>query len=119
MIYKDNSKNDYGFDLHVPKTVVIPQGKITLINMCVKCAVSKKEWNHTYQLWTVSVHSPYYLYARLSVCKQVIILANSVEIIDSGYRGSLMVAFYNTDKEPVEIAEGDSVVQICMVRLVL
>jgi len=113
-ISKGNSKNDSGFDLHVPKTVVIPPGGIKLIDMGVKCAVSKKEWNHTYQLWTVSVPSPYYLYARSSVSKLGIILANSVGIIDSGYRGSLMAAFYNTSEEPVKIMEGDRIVQICM-----
>ena len=40
-----------------------------------------------------------------SVSKRGIILANSVGIIDSGYRGPLMAAFYNTKKEPVEIKE--------------
>ena len=113
-ISKGNPKNDSGFDLYVPKTVVIPPGRIKLINMGVKCAVSKKEWNHTYQLWTVPVPSPYYLYARSSVSKLGIILANSVGIIDSGYRGSLMAAFYNTSEEQVEIVEGDRIVQICM-----
>jgi dUTP pyrophosphatase len=54
------------------------------------------------------------LYARSSVSKLGIILANSVGIIDSGYRGSLMAAFYNTSEEPVKIMEGDRIVQICM-----
>ena len=58
--------------------------------------------------------SPYYLYARSSVSKRGIILVNSVGIIDSGYRGPLMAAFYNTKKEPVTIESGDRIVQICM-----
>lgn len=113
-ISKGNPKNDSGFDLYVPKTVVIPPGEIKLINMGVKCAVSKKEWNHTYQLWTISVPSPYYLYARSSVSKLGIILANSVGIIDSGYRGPLIAAFYNTGDDSVKIVKGDRIVQICM-----
>ena len=113
-IIKGNSKKDSGFDLYVPTTTVIPPGGIKLINMGVKCAVSKKEWNHTYSLWTVPVSSPYYMYARSSVSKRGIILANSVGIIDSGYRGPLMAAFYNTSTEPVEIAAGERIVQICM-----
>ena len=99
----DNKKNDSGFDLYVPQTVVIPPGEIKLINMGVKCAVTKNK-----------KPSPYYLYARSSVSKRGIILANSVGIIDSGYRGFLMAAFYNTKKEPVTIESGDRIVQICM-----
>lgn len=71
--------------------------------MGVKCAVTKN-----------TEPSPYYLYARSSVSKRGIILANSVGIIDSGYRGFLMAAFYNTKKEPVTIESGDRIVQICM-----
>ena len=86
--------------------------------MGVKCAVSRgvpasyegameREISH-YE------PSPYYLYARSSVSKRGIILVNSVGIIDSGYRGPLMAAFYNTKKEPVTIESGDRIVQICM-----
>ena len=102
-IERGNSKNDSGFDLYVPNTIVIPPGEIKLINMGVKCAVTKN-----------TEPSPYYLYARSSVSKRGIILVNSVGIIDSGYRGPLMAAFYNTKKEPVTIESGDRIVQICM-----
>ena len=44
-------------------------------------------------------------------------LVNSVGIIDSGYRGNLMAAFYNTKKESVIINEGDRLVQICLPAL--
>ena len=109
-----NSKKDSGFDLYVPKDVVIPPGEIKLINMGIKCAVSKKEWNPTYQRWMLNIPSPYYLYPRSSSSKRGIILANSVGIIDCGYRGPLMAAFYNTKKEPVEIKAGDRIIQLCM-----
>ena len=99
----DNKKNDSGFDLYVPQSVTIEPGEIKLINMGVKCAVTKN-----------TEPSPYYLYARSSVSKRGIILANSVGIIDSGYRGFLMAAFYNTKKKPVTINSGDRIVQICM-----
>ena len=102
-IAKGNSKNDSGFDLYVPQSITIEAGEIKLINMGVKCAVTKN-----------TEPSPYYLYARSSVSKRGIILVNSVGIIDSGYRGPLMAAFYNTKKEPVTIQSGDRIVQICM-----
>lgn len=107
-INKGNNKKDSGFDLYVPHTVTIEPGEIKLINMGVKCSVFKISQNQD------TSPSPYYLYARSSVSKRGIILVNSVGIIDSGYRGPLMAAFYNTKKEPVTIQSGDRIVQICM-----
>jgi dUTP pyrophosphatase len=113
-INNGNSKKDSGFDLFVPENIIIPAGKIVLINMKVKCAVSKKVWNNEYQKWKLDVPSPYYLYARSSVSKRGIMLVNSVGVIDSGYRGPLMAAFYNSTDNDVIIPSGDRLVQICM-----
>ena len=63
-IKKGNSKKDSGFDLFVPEDVVIPPGEIVLINMGVKCAVTKTEWDPQYQRWRLGVSCPYYAYAR-------------------------------------------------------
>ena len=41
-------------------------------------------------------------------------LVNSVGVIDSGYRGPLMAAFYNSTDNDVIIPSGDRLVQICM-----
>jgi len=109
VINKGNTKRDSGFDLFVPETVTIPAGKIQLINMGVKCAVTKKIC-----ICGSVVPSPYYLYSRSSVSKRGIILVNSAGIIDCGYRGPLMAAFYNTTDNPVTIEAGDRIVQICM-----
>ena len=104
--------NDSGFDLFVPETVTIPVGKIQLINMGVKCAVTKKIC-----ICGSVVPSPYYLYSRSSVSKRGIILVNSAGIIDCGYRGPLMASFYNTRSVPVKIKQGTRLVQICMPNL--
>lgn len=98
---------DSGFDLFVPKDVVIPAGEIKVIDMKVKCAV----YEMINRRW---IPSPYYLYPRSSVTKRGIMLANSVGIIDCGYRGNLMTGFYNTKKEDVTIHAGDRIAQICM-----
>ena len=90
-INNGNSKKDSGFDLFVPENIIIPAGKIVLINMKVKCAVSKKVWNNEYQKWKLDVPSPYYLYARSSVSKRGIMLVNSVGC-------SLIVSVYLTQK---------------------
>ena len=96
-----------------------PEKKISnVINMGVKCAVERgAPASYEGAMEGEISHyepSPYYLYARSSVSKRGIILVNSVGIIDSGYRGPLMAAFYNTKKEPVTIESGDRIVQICM-----
>ena len=101
---------DSGFDLFVPEDVVIPAGEIKVINMKVKCSVHALS-SHHHDSW---VPSPYYLYPRSSVTKRGIMLANSVGIIDSGYRGPLMTGFYNTKKEDVAIRAGERIAQICM-----
>ena len=120
-IKKGNTKKDSGFDLFVPQEVTIQPGEIKLINMGVKCAVTKhtkkianSQSDNNIGSGEFTESSPYYLYARSSVSKRGIILVNSVGIIDSGYRGPLMAAFYNTKKEPVTIELGDRIVQICM-----
>ena len=102
------SHPDSGFDLFVTDDVTIPAGEIKVINMQVKCSVYGNMHGGT------RVPLPYYLYARSSVIKRGIILANSVGIIDCGYRGPLMTGFYNTRKEDVEIKAGERVAQICM-----
>jgi len=101
------SHPDSGFDLFVTEDVVLAAGKITMINMQVKCAVYANAQGKM-------IPMSYYLYPRSSVIKRGIMLANSVGIIDSGYRGPLMTGFYNTRTEDVEIKAGDRIVQICM-----
>ena len=110
-IYRENKYKDSGFDLYVPKNITIEPGEIKLIDLKVKCAAYYLRNGHGWY------PSPYYLYARSSVSKRGIMLVNSVGIIDSGYRGNLMAAFYNTKKEPVIINEGDRLVQICLPAL--
>ena len=105
-----NKHPDSGFDLFVPDTVTIQPGKILLIDMKAKCSV--------YRYNILKNHhpkpTPYYMYARSSVSKRGIMLVNSVGIIDCGYRGNLMAAFFNTTDNPVQINKGDRITQVCM-----
>ena len=50
------------------------------------------------------------LYPRSSIVKTNLVLANSVGVIDSGYRGSIKVCFkYNIQPEDMRIVEGKSI----------
>lgn len=53
----------------------------------------------------------YYLYARSSIAKTGLRLANSVGIIDSGYRGNIMAYFDVIKNDNVEVHQ--RLVQIC------
>jgi len=53
----------------------------------------------------------YYLYARSSISKTGFRLANSVGIIDSGYRGNIMAYFDVIKNDKVEVYQ--RLVQIC------
>lgn len=56
----------------------------------------------------------YYLYPRSSISKSPLRLANSVGIIDAGYRGNIMAKVDNLSDEPYTIKAGDRLFQICM-----
>ena len=94
----NNSRNEHpdsGFDLFVPYDVTIPSGKITLIDMRVKCSVTKI----SYHGYTINEKpSPYFMYARSSVSKRGIMLVNSVGVIDCGYRGKSHGCIFQYDR---------------------
>ena len=53
------------------------------------------------------------VYARSGLsCKQGLAPANKVGVIDSDYRGNIMVALYNQSNEPRIVSEGDRIAQI-------
>jgi dUTP pyrophosphatase len=95
---------DAGFDLFVPNLVTVDVGETKRIDMGVKCSM-------TYN----GVPCSYYMYPRSSTGSNTPLrLANSVGIIDSGYRGNLMAVFDNIkDGVVCEVETGDRLVQIC------
>lgn len=111
---------DCGFDLFCPDDVVAKAGSTTKINMRCKCAT-------TY----MGIPCGFYLYPRSSVgTKTPLRLANSVGIIDSGYRGDCIAVFdnknngyngYNGDNEDngdYIVSKGDRLVQLCSGNLI-
>lgn len=53
------------------------------------------------------------IYARSGLsCKQGLAPANKVGLIDSDYRGNIMVALYNQSNETRIVSEGDRIAQI-------
>ena len=97
---------DSGFDLYFPSDVVCLAGKTTKLKMGVKAAL--------FQGIKDSVPSVgYYMVPRSSISKTPLRLANSVGIIDSGYRGELMAVVDNRSDEDYTVFRGQRLFQIC------
>jgi len=84
---------DSGFDLIAPNKVIINAGDTQLIDMKVKCKMVKRE-RDVYNEW-VEKPAGFYMYPRSSIYKTPLRLANSVGIIDSGYRGTIRAPLMN------------------------
>ena len=103
-----NYSTDSGFDVCMPSDVTLEPNSTTMIDLGVRCELRSPKG-------TV-VHG-YYLYPRSSISKTPLRLANSVGIIDAGYRGTLRVAVDNRSNAPYNLSKGDRLFQICMPSL--
>ena len=147
------NKGDSGLDLFIPETVTFAPGETKLIDLKIKCEMVTKfpsmipahspnipgisgvpavAWSwKTHTSVVADTPSPFYLYPRSSISKTPLRLANSVGIIDSGYRGSIMVALsymHNTETilcktmeelqtHSYTLEKGSRIVQICSPNL--
>tara|TARA_B100000424_G_scaffold236995_1_gene202232 strand:- start:1 stop:465 length:465 start_codon:yes stop_codon:yes gene_type:complete len=110
-IYSSHStfhEGDSGFDLFTPEDITIEPGQISsIIDLQVSCEsfYSKEDKRNI----------SYYLYPRSSMgAKTPLRLANSVGIIDAGYRGTLKAIVDNIDSEnKVIISKGTRLFQLC------
>jgi dUTP pyrophosphatase len=97
---------DSGFDLFIPKNHTINGNESKKIDLEIKCSMNKITYGEDEPL-------AYYLYPRSSMgSKTKFRLANSVGIIDSGYRGFLGAVLDNISNEP-QNTETNRLLQIC------
>ena len=95
---------DSGFDLFMPADALLEPNETRLLDLQVRAEL------------LTGAHG-YYLFPRSSISKTPLRLANSVGIIDFGYRGTLKVAVHNTGVAPYTIHRGDRLFQLCMPSL--
>jgi dUTP pyrophosphatase len=103
-------EGDSGFDLFTVEDINIEPGKISyIIDLQISCEAFRSKDEK--ELGNIS----YYLYPRSSMgAKTSLRLANSVGIIDAGYRGTLKAIVDNIDHDnPVIIPKGTRLFQIC------
>lgn len=118
-----NHPEDSGIDLFIPEDVTFKPGETKLVKLNIKSRMVSYQEN--------PVTMPYALYARSSIYKTPLRLANSVGIIDKDYRGTICAAlqyvptfeviqYINEQNQPVNIEhfnytlkKSSRVVQIC------
>jgi len=98
-------EGDSGLDLFFTESVTISAHETKLINLHIKCEAIDETNN--------DISQSYYLYPRSSISKTPLRMANSVGIIDAGYRGNIMVAVDNISDGSYTIGLGDRLFQIC------
>jgi len=101
---------DSGLDIYFPEDITVPARESKKIKLGIACEAFRNQTDKD------AGHScAFYLYPRSSISRTPIRLANSVGIIDSGYRGELMVVVdnMNIDGEPYTIEKGTRLFQIC------
>lgn len=102
---KMNPYPDAGFDLFCPENLeLVDCNSVHKINLNIKCAA--------YDSLTGNPLS-YYLYPRSSISKTRLRLANSVGIIDSGYRGDIMCMVDKLGNTVFNVDKHSRYFQIC------
>jgi dUTP pyrophosphatase len=105
--FKSHHEGDSGIDLICPEQLIVSKNIIGTIDFKIQCEMRDKDNN------LVS----YYLYPRSSISKTPFMMANSVGIIDAGYRGNIMAKIRSFGNEFEVISEGTKLFQICAPNL--
>ena len=117
----DQDFPDSGFDLFVPEDEIFYYDsgmRAKLINFQLKTEMQSSVYTGTGGFF--DRNKAYYLYARSSISKTPLMLANHVGVVDSGYRGDLIGAFrrFPGDNEgPYLVSQHTRLVQICLPSL--
>jgi dUTP pyrophosphatase len=110
-LYESHStfhEGDSGVDLFIPESFSSCKDHVLFIGHKISCSMTEPSGNPC----------SYFLHARSSIAKSPLRLANSVGIIDAGYRGEIIAAFDTIpSKDGVVIEKGSRLVQICAPNL--
>jgi dUTP pyrophosphatase len=111
-ILQHSDQFNSGFDIFATELQPLANGHMGLIDFKIACAAELYGTDYV-------TNSGFYVYPRSSISKTELRLANSVGIIDSGYRGNLMGYFdilpisQRYDPEAPEVSYGQRITQIC------
>jgi dUTP pyrophosphatase len=102
---------DAGFDIFVPGKLTATIDNVNKVDFNIVCSAVMVNNNN-------KINTGYYMYPRSSLSKTSLRLANSVGIIDSGYRGNLIGMFDLLGIESYEVNQYDRLVQVCAPGLI-
>ena len=98
-------EGDSGIDVFFTEGETIEPHTTKLIDLQIQCEAVLSTDN--------TRNISYYLYPRSSIYKTPLRMANSVGIVDAGYRGNLKAAVDNISDEPYTVQAGQRLFQIC------
>ena len=104
--FTSHHEGDSGIDLIAPNEIQVAGLKVGTIDHLIQCEMVNED----------NKNVSYYLYPRSSISKTNFMMANSVGIIDAGYRGNIMAKVRNMSLNENEfsiIKENDKLFQIC------
>ncbi len=108
-------EGDSGLDLYCPEEIIVEPGETKKINLNISCEATKKvlQPDENDLLTYMTMPTSYFLYPRSSIIKTPLRMANSVGIIDAGYRGNIIACVDNIKNESFTIEKGTRLFQIC------
>jgi len=109
---------DAGFDIFVPQKVLLNNELINKVDFMISCSAQILETSQNQDISIYKTHNTgFYMFARSSISTTKLRLANSVGIIDAGYRGHLMGMFDLLYHENEILNKFDRLLQICAPEL--
>ncbi len=104
---------DSGFDIFLPKQMQFIPQTVNKVDFGISCAAKMVD-----KVTGKMYYTGYYTYARSSISKTPLRLANNQGIIDSGYRGPIIGMFdCNNANAIYESEKGSRLLQICAPNL--
>ena len=98
---KQNLDGDSGFDLYFPMQTIVQSEETALISMGIAAEMTND-----------GKPQGFYVVPRSSIYKTPLRMSNSIGVIDSGYRGELMVPLDNNTDDDYMISPGERLFQI-------
>lgn len=110
-------KGDAGIDLYFPNDVNVPAGESLLIDFEIQCEMWTWTQDTGYQMNIAKSLDNYYncsyqLVPRSSIWRTPLRQANSIGIIDAGYRGRIMVPVDNRSGRDYRVKRGERLFQL-------
>ncbi|CDU18005.1 hypothetical protein YYC_04527 [Plasmodium yoelii 17X] len=125
--HKTHHEGDSGFDVFIIKDEILKPKTTTFVKLGIKATALQYKCNYYYKSdkndsnnkKTIEnnkepeiVNTSFLLFPRSSISKTPLRLANSIGLIDAGYRGEIILALDNTSDQEYTIKKNDKLAQI-------